>query len=88
MERNAYEKNKMFEDYLDLCPECEEGRMRPDSKVGSDGKIEEPFSETSSTRRYECDNCGRVEFRAETTENVRIGENLNISVVKAYKNEL
>jgi hypothetical protein len=26
MERNAYEKNKMFEDYLDLCPECEEGR--------------------------------------------------------------
>ena len=63
MERNAYEKNKMFEDYLDLCPECEEGRMRPDSKVGSDGKIEEPFSETSSTRRYECDNCGRVEFR-------------------------
>ena len=36
----------MFEDYLELCPECEEGRMRPDSKVGSDGKIEEPFSET------------------------------------------
>ena len=62
--------------------------MRPDSKVGSDGNIEEPFSETSSTKRYECDNCGRVEFRAKTTENVRIGENLNISVEKADKNEL
>jgi hypothetical protein len=45
----------------------------------------EPFSETSSTRRYECDNCGYVEFRANTTENVRIGENLNISVEKADK---
>lgn len=78
----------MLEDYLELCPECEEGRMRPDSKVGSDGKIEEPVSETSSTRRYECDNCGRVEFRAKTTENVRIGENLSISVEKADKNEL
>jgi C4-type Zn-finger protein len=75
----------MLEDCLEQCPECEEGRMRPDSKVGSDGKIEEPFSETSSTRRYECDNCGYVEFRANTTENVRIGENLNISVEKADK---
>jgi hypothetical protein len=57
--------------------------MRLDSKVRSDGKIEEPFSETSTTTRYKCDNCGRVEFRAKTTENVRIGENLNISVEKA-----
>ena len=78
----------MLEDYLELCSECEEGRMRPDSKVGINGKIEEPFSETSSARRYECDNCGHVEFRANTTENVRIGENLNISVEKADQNEL
>ena len=77
----------MIEDYHELCPECEEGRMRPDSKVGSNGKIEEPLSETGSTRRYECDNCGHVEFRANTTENVRIGENLNISIEKSDKNE-
>jgi hypothetical protein len=78
----------MLEDYLELCPECEGGRMRPDSKVGSNGKIEEPFSETGSTSRYECDNCGHVEFRANKPENVRIGESLNISVEKADKNEL
>ena len=62
----------MFEDYLELCSECEEGRTRPDSKVGSDVKIEEPFSDPNSARKYECDNCGRVEFRVKTTENVRI----------------
>jgi hypothetical protein len=37
--------------------------MRP-GKVGTDGSIQDPFSETSDARRYECDNCGHVQFES------------------------
>ena len=56
-------------------------------KLGAMERSKNPFQKLVGTRRYECDNCGHVEFRNNTTENVRIGENLNISVEKADKNE-
>jgi hypothetical protein len=81
-------KENMSDDNLQLCSKCKIGKMRPTGKVGTDGDIENPFSETSDARRYQCDSCGHVQFNANQTENVRIGENLNLSVEKADKKEL
>jgi len=78
----------MSNDNLQLCPECKIGKMRPTGKAGTNGGIEIPFSETSNARRYQCDNCGHVQFNASQIDNVKIGENLNLSVERADKNEL
>ena len=56
------------EDNLELCPRCKIGKMRPTGKVGSDRSIKEPFAETGTARRYQCDNCGHVQFSASMIE--------------------
>ena len=59
---------------LEPCPKCNEEIMRPTGKVGTDGGIDEPFTERGVARRYQCDNekCGHVQFNASMTENVKL----------------
>lgn len=42
----------------------------------------EPFRETGDARRYECDNCGHIEFDASITERVGESERLTGSARK------
>jgi hypothetical protein len=77
----------MSDDNLQLCPKCKIGKIRPTGKVGTNGEIEKSFSETSDARRYQCDNCGHLQFNANMIENVKIGDTLNLPVDKADKNE-
>ncbi len=56
--------------------------MRPTGKAGTDRSIHEPFSETGNARRYECDNCGHVQFNAKMTESLRVSDSVSASVEK------
>jgi hypothetical protein len=75
----------MAQEDLEPCPKCGEGRMRPTGKVGTDrGKgINKPFSEGGIARRYQCDQCGHVQFNTSIGESMKIGESLNVSVETA-----
>jgi predicted RNA-binding Zn-ribbon protein involved in translation (DUF1610 family) len=52
----------MAENNLLLCPNCEKGMMRPAGKAEFLGETEEPFREINEARKYECDNCGHIQF--------------------------
>jgi hypothetical protein len=58
--------------------------MRPTGKAGTDPSIDDPFSETSDARRYECDNinCGHVQFNAKMTESLGVSDSVSGSVEK------
>jgi hypothetical protein len=56
--------------------------MRPIGKAETDRSIHDPFSETSDARRYECDNCGRVQFNAKMTKSVGASDSASASVEK------
>jgi hypothetical protein len=51
--------------------------MRPTGKAGTDQSIHDPFSETNDARRYECDNCGHVQFNAKMTESLGVSESVS-----------
>jgi hypothetical protein len=67
---------------LQSRPKCNQGKMRPTGKAGIDRSIQDPFSETSYARRYECDNCGHVQFNAKMTESLGVSESVSASVEK------
>jgi hypothetical protein len=75
----------MSNDNLKLCPKCNEGILRPTGKAGIDAEKDEPFREVGQARRYQCDNCGHIEFDASITERVGTGESLSSSVEKKDK---
>ena len=56
--------------------------MRPTGKAGTDQSIHDPVSETNDARRYECDNCGYVQFNAKMTESLGVSESVSASVEK------
>ena len=65
--------------------------MRPTGKAGTDRSVDDPFSETSDARRYECDNCGHVQFDAKMTESLGVSDSVSDSVEKddgSYKKGL
>ena len=74
--------NTVSDNNLQLCPKCNQGKMRPTGKSGTDRSTHEPFSETSDARRYECDNCGHVQFNAKMTDSLGTGDSVSASVEK------
>ena len=56
--------------------------MRPTGKAGTDQSIHDPFSETNDARRYECDNCGHVQFNAKMAESLGVSDSVSASVEK------
>lgn len=72
----------MSDNNLQSCPKCNQGKMRPTGKAGTDQSIHDPFSETNDARRYECDNCGHVQFNAKMTESLGVSDSVSASVEK------
>jgi hypothetical protein len=70
------------ENNLEISAKSGTGRMRPTGKAGVDRQVNEPFGEVGYARRYECDNCGHVQFNASITENVKVSDSVSASVEK------
>ncbi|HYZ58273.1 MAG TPA: hypothetical protein VE544_01350 [Nitrososphaeraceae archaeon] len=58
----------MSKSNLQLCPNCKEGRMQPAGKAEFLGETEEPFREINEARKYECDNCGYIQYNTNITQ--------------------
>jgi hypothetical protein len=71
---------------LQLCPNCKKGRLHPTGKRAFLGETEEPFREIDEVRKYECDNCGCIQFDANITE--RIGASNNVSASSQERRDL
>ena len=56
---------------LELCPECKQGHLYPESRVGVDLEAKDPFRETSSMRDLICDYCGHKQKNAGLKEHGR-----------------
>jgi hypothetical protein len=61
----------MSKSNLQLCPNCKEGRTQPAGKAEFLGETEEPFREINEARKYECDNCGYIQYNTNITRTSR-----------------
>lgn len=66
----------MSENNPQLCPNCKRGKMQPAGKTSFLGETEEPFREINEARKYECDNCGYIQFNTTSSEHPRINDSL------------
>jgi rubredoxin len=69
----------MSENNLQLCPNCKKGRLHPTGKGAFLRETEEPFREIDEVRKYECANCGYIQFDANITERIRASDNVSAS---------
>ncbi len=69
----------MSEKSLQLCPNCKKGRLRPTGKGAFLGETEEPFREIDEVGKYECVNCGYIQFDTNITERTGASDNVSAS---------